>query len=225
MAGEPTVGVLSGYDPGGYYCEMTGGGGGTATHTAPIRGRLATLRVEDLRRRARDAARELFSLGITFTVYSQNDAIDRILPFDVIPRVLSRDEWARIESGVVQRVTAINLFLHDIYHDQNILGDGCTAGMPLLDRGPAIRAALLTGAAQQHDADAPVARRGGIVGKQVLAIGLADDLGDPLRRQTELDQHAPAGIGAVGRQLPVSIAIGARIRSRVGMPGDADVVG
>ena len=123
MAGEPTGGVLSGYDPGEYYCEMTGGGGG-ATHTAPIRGRLADLRIEDLRRRARDAERELYSLGITYTVYSQNNAIDRILPFDVIPRVLSHDEWARIESGVVQRVTAINLFLHDVYHRQNILSDG-----------------------------------------------------------------------------------------------------
>ena len=121
MAGEPTGGVLSGYDPGEYYCEMTGGG---ATHTAPIRGRLADLRIEDLRRRARDAEHELFSLGITYTVYSQNNAIDRILPFDVIPRVLSHDEWARIESGVVQRVTAINLFLHDVYHRQNILSDG-----------------------------------------------------------------------------------------------------
>ncbi len=124
MAGEPTGGVLSGYDPGGYYCEMTGGGSGTAAHTAPIRSRLAELLIEDLRRRARDAERELFSLGITFTVYSQNHAIDRILPFDVIPRVLSPDEWARIESGLVQRVTAINLFLHDVYHRQNILGDG-----------------------------------------------------------------------------------------------------
>jgi len=124
MAGEPTGGVLSGYDPGEYYCEMTGGAGCNAAHTVPIRRRLAELRIEDLRQRARDAELELFNLGITFTVYSQNDAIDRILPFDVIPRVLSPDEWVRIETGLVQRVAAINLFLHDVYHRQQILGDG-----------------------------------------------------------------------------------------------------
>ena len=78
----------------------------------------------DLQRRAKDAERELYNLGITFTVYSDRDAIDRILPFDVIPRVISAGEWAAVEAGVVQRVTALNMFLHDIYHDQKILKDG-----------------------------------------------------------------------------------------------------
>lgn len=50
--------------------------------------------------------------------------MDRILPFDVIPRVISAREWAAVEAGVIQRVTALNLFLHDIYHDQKILKDG-----------------------------------------------------------------------------------------------------
>jgi len=77
-----------------------------------------------LRRRARDAEDELFNLGITFTVYSEHTAIDRILPFDVIPRVLSARDWQTIRSGVTQRVAALNLFLRDIYHDQKILKDG-----------------------------------------------------------------------------------------------------
>ncbi|MFX9050329.1 circularly permuted type 2 ATP-grasp protein, partial [Acinetobacter baumannii] len=71
-----------------------------------------------------DAEQELYNLGITFLVYSEQDAVDRILPFDVIPRILSAAEWAHLERGVVQRVTALNLFLHDIYHDQKILKDG-----------------------------------------------------------------------------------------------------
>ncbi|MCB0252050.1 MAG: circularly permuted type 2 ATP-grasp protein, partial [Anaerolineae bacterium] len=66
----------------------------------------------------------LYNLGITFTVYSQSNVIDRILPFDVIPRLLSASDWATIESGTRQRVRAINLFLHDIYHGARILKDG-----------------------------------------------------------------------------------------------------
>lgn len=76
-----------------------------------------------LRRRAAAAERELHSLGITFTVYSERDAIDRVLPFDVVPRVLSPADWQHIEDGCKQRVQAINLFLHDIYHDKKILKD------------------------------------------------------------------------------------------------------
>ncbi|WP_247880152.1 circularly permuted type 2 ATP-grasp protein [Azospirillum sp. TSA6c] len=95
-----------------------------AEHTALIRQRLAALDFDELRRRAQDAERELYNLGITFIVYSDKDAVDRILPFDVIPRVISAPEWKHLEAGVKQRVTALNLFLHDIYHDQKILKDG-----------------------------------------------------------------------------------------------------
>ncbi|MFP5512635.1 MAG: circularly permuted type 2 ATP-grasp protein [Alphaproteobacteria bacterium] len=95
-----------------------------AAHTALIRQRLAALDFDELRRRAQDAERELYNLGITFIVYSDKDAVDRILPFDVIPRVISAPEWKHLEAGVTQRVAALNLFLHDIYHDQKILKDG-----------------------------------------------------------------------------------------------------
>jgi uncharacterized circularly permuted ATP-grasp superfamily protein len=76
------------------------------------------------RRPPADAEAELHNLGITFTVYSQKNAIDRILPFDVIPRVLSADEWRHIESGVIQRVSALNLLLDDLYHRRRIIADG-----------------------------------------------------------------------------------------------------
>lgn len=86
--------------------------------------RLDEIEIAALRRRARDAERELFNLGITFTVYTDRDAIDRILPFDVIPRVLTQKDWKIIETGVKQRVAALNQFLHDIYHDEKIIKDG-----------------------------------------------------------------------------------------------------
>ena len=117
-------GPLSAYDPDGFYCEMLGGNDEAADHTRAIRERLNRLDLEDLRGRARDAELELYSFGITFTVYTQKDVIDRILPFDVIPRVISAETWQTIERGVTQRVTALNLFLKDIYHDQKILKDG-----------------------------------------------------------------------------------------------------
>ena len=103
---------------------MFGGDPGAARHTDAIRERMRQLKVSTLKRRSRQSDRELYNLGITFTVYSDRDAIDRVLPFDVIPRVLSRDDWQHIERGCVQRVAALNRFLHDVYHEQHILRDG-----------------------------------------------------------------------------------------------------
>ena len=117
-------GLLADYDPGGFYCEMRGLAEKPADHAAPIRARLDAIAIDDLERRAQAAERELFNLGITFTLYSESGTIDRILPFDVIPRVLSPADWRTIETGVIQRVTTINLFLDDIYHGQKILKDG-----------------------------------------------------------------------------------------------------
>lgn len=121
--GKPSD-LLSSYNPGLYFDELFGAMDLPAEHTALIRRRLAALDFDELRRRAQDAERELYNLGITFIVYSDKDAVDRILPFDVIPRVISAPEWKHLEAGVTQRVAALNLFLHDIYHDQKILKDG-----------------------------------------------------------------------------------------------------
>ena len=62
--------------------------------------------------------------GITFNVYGQADAEERLIPFDIVPRIISGKEWARLSKGVEQRVRAINAFLHDIYHRQEILRAG-----------------------------------------------------------------------------------------------------
>src|SRR5882724_12782973 len=91
--------------------------------TAPLRERLARLPVAEFKRRAAAAEQALYDLGVTFTVYSDSTAIDRILPFDAVPRVISAAEWRQIETGVIQRVTALNLLLDDLYHRQLILHD------------------------------------------------------------------------------------------------------
>ena len=119
-----TVSALNGYEPGDFYCELLGSEKEPNRQIARLWHFLETSELESLRQRAADAEHELFKLGITFTVYSEKDAIDRILPFDVIPRVLAAKAWSKIESGVKQRVKALNLFLHDIYHDRKILKDG-----------------------------------------------------------------------------------------------------
>ncbi|TQV80597.1 circularly permuted type 2 ATP-grasp protein [Denitrobaculum tricleocarpae] len=118
------VRLLDSYDPNDFYCEMLGKNASVAPHTKPVRYKLGQIPVNEFRDRAHDAELELYNFGITFTVYTQKEAIDRILPFDVIPRVISAQEWDFIERGVAQRVTALNCFLWDIYHDQKILKDG-----------------------------------------------------------------------------------------------------
>ena len=111
--------ILDGYDPQGLYCEMLRS---SASHV--IRERLSALSIDALKVRAAAANAELYNLGITFTIYSDARTIDRILPFDVLPRILSADEWRHIERGIIQRITAINLLLDDVYHDQHLLRDG-----------------------------------------------------------------------------------------------------
>jgi len=121
-------GLLADYDAGASYCEMFGRGAALSDHTRALRDRLDGLSLDGLRQRAHDAELELYNFGITFTVYTQKDAIDRILPFDVIPRLLSAADWAQLEAGVRQRVTALNLFLHDVYHARHIINDGVVPG-------------------------------------------------------------------------------------------------
>ena len=111
--------VLDGYDSQGFYCEML-----QSAASRVVRERLSGLSIAALKQRAGNANAELYNLGITFTVYSEAKTIDRILPFDVIPRILSGEEWQHLESGITQRITAINLLLDDIYHKQHILRDG-----------------------------------------------------------------------------------------------------
>ena len=79
---------------------------------------------EELTRRAESAENTFRQLGITFAVYGDGDAGERLIPFDIVPRVFLPDEWRRLSDGLVQRVEAINLFLDDIYGERRILREG-----------------------------------------------------------------------------------------------------
>ena len=78
----------------------------------------------EMRRKARDAETFFRRTGITFNVYGASEADERLIPFDLVPRIIAAREWARLEKGIEQRVQAINAFLHDIYHKQEIVRAG-----------------------------------------------------------------------------------------------------
>ena len=77
--------------------------------------------VSRLRRKQKESERLFRLTGITFNVYGDEKAEERLIPFDIVPRILSGREWARLSQGIRQRVGAINAFLHDIYHKQEIV--------------------------------------------------------------------------------------------------------
>jgi len=79
---------------------------------------------KDLKRKTEEAEAVFRRTGITFNVYGQKDAAERLIPFDIVPRIISAQEWSRLAKGIEQRVRAINAFLHDIYHKQEILKAG-----------------------------------------------------------------------------------------------------
>ena len=85
---------------------------------------LAQLPPDRLQEKRREADLLFHRVGITFAVYGDEDGNERLIPFDTIPRIISRAEWELLERGLRQRVTALNRFLHDIYHSQEILRAG-----------------------------------------------------------------------------------------------------
>jgi uncharacterized circularly permuted ATP-grasp superfamily protein len=114
----------SDYKTGEFFDELIDGAGQPRPAARALCEYLSRLGPEELeaRRSAVDAA--IMAMGITFTVYSDAGNIDRAWPFDVIPRVMARKEWERIEAGLKQRLTALNLFINDLYNEQRIVKDG-----------------------------------------------------------------------------------------------------
>ena len=85
---------------------------------------LQSIPADELSKKEELAKKLFMSQGITFTVYSSGEGIEKIFPFDIIPRIITASEWSFIENGIKQRLRALNLFLKDVYHQQFILKDG-----------------------------------------------------------------------------------------------------
>src|SRR5579863_4433810 len=106
------------------YVEMFSGPGVPRQHYKALFQRLLELPPEELRKIQQAADLSFLHQGITFTVYGNDEGTERVFPNDLLPRIIPNAEWRKIESGLTQRIAALNLFLEDIYHNGRILSDG-----------------------------------------------------------------------------------------------------
>jgi uncharacterized circularly permuted ATP-grasp superfamily protein len=120
---RPPGSLLEHYELARAYDEMFASGGAPRPHYRALHQRLSALSGDEFRRRKAMTDLSMLQDGVGFTVYRQEEGIERVWPMDPVPRIIPAHEWARIEQGLMQRITALNLFLHDIYHDQHILRD------------------------------------------------------------------------------------------------------
>jgi uncharacterized circularly permuted ATP-grasp superfamily protein len=106
------------------YDEMFAGSDVLHSHYEPLMEHFASLAPQELARKKQAADLSFLNQGITFTVYGQEEGTERIFPYDMLPRVITAKEWETVERGLTQRITALNLFLKDIYNEGRILADG-----------------------------------------------------------------------------------------------------
>ena len=103
--------------------EMRAGSGELRPHYRALAETLIHLPADELQRRKQSADLAFLTQGITFTVYGREEGTERIFPYDLLPRIITAREWDRIERGLIQRITALNLFLRDVYSEGKILND------------------------------------------------------------------------------------------------------
>ncbi|MEM6394512.1 MAG: circularly permuted type 2 ATP-grasp protein [Planctomycetota bacterium] len=107
-----------------FFDELFGKGQEPFPHYQPIHQRLTELSADELNTRQQAADLAFLNQGITFTVYGDAQATEKIFPYDIVPRVIPADQWATLEKGLEQRITALNLFLKDLYTDARIVSEG-----------------------------------------------------------------------------------------------------
>lgn len=115
--------LFQGYDKGDFCDEMLSDDGCVRPHYRGVVGGFRRLNSSEWAQRQTATDLAFMRGGVTFTVYSDSQGTERIFPFDLVPRIIPASEWAHIERGLIQRITALNLFLHDVYHEQRILKD------------------------------------------------------------------------------------------------------
>ena len=125
--------MFDGYDTDGMYDELIDQNGRPRPGSELLIQKIESLEQGELLRRQAAAERLLFRMGITFSVYGDTQGTEKIFPFDIVPRIVSAEEWAWVERGLKQRIRALNLFIDDVYHDQKILNDGVVPREIVLD--------------------------------------------------------------------------------------------
>jgi len=116
--------LFGNYDVGDFYDEMFAAPGQVRPHYREVLERFEGMVDGEVERKQALATATFLNQGITFTVYSDNQGTERIFPFDLFPRIIPSEEWEHVERGLVQRIQALNQFLHDIYHEQRIVKEG-----------------------------------------------------------------------------------------------------
>src|ERR1700722_12323055 len=111
------------YELGLAYDEMFASSGVPREHYELLYDLLLSLPAEEMRHKKQASDLSFLHQGITFTVYGREEGTERIFPHDLLPRIITPSEWSTIERGLTQRITALNLFLKDIYHEGRILND------------------------------------------------------------------------------------------------------
>jgi uncharacterized circularly permuted ATP-grasp superfamily protein len=124
LASQTLASAFEAYDPGAFYDEAFGARGEPRAHYRALLGTLSSTLWSELQDRRSRLEQAFMNQGVTFTVYKDDAGIERIFPFDPMPRIITRRKWERIEAGLKQRIWALNAFVHDVYHDQKILVDG-----------------------------------------------------------------------------------------------------
>ena len=115
--------LFDGYRVDGFFDEMFSATGQARPEYRRVHSRMETLNRQDLARRHDLAQRSFRNHGITFTVYEDDHGVEKLFPFDLVPRIIPSRTWTRLEAGLKQRVQALNHFLEDIYHRRQILRD------------------------------------------------------------------------------------------------------
>jgi len=100
------------------------GNGDVRAHYKNFVTAISSITADEMTRKDEQAKKLFMSQGVTFTVYGSGEGVEKIFPFDVVPRIIKADEWLHIEAGIKQRLKALNVFLKDIYHQQFIIKDG-----------------------------------------------------------------------------------------------------
>jgi uncharacterized circularly permuted ATP-grasp superfamily protein len=116
--------LFAGYEAGNWYDELFEADGRPRPEAQMLISIIESQPEGEFGRLQESANAALMNLGITFNVYGEGAGVERILPFDIVPRIVRAEEWDRIERGLKQRIYALNLFLLDVYNDARILRDG-----------------------------------------------------------------------------------------------------
>ncbi len=121
---RPAKRQLDRYGHDGFFDEMLDGNGTVRQHYRLFRELFQSLTPKEFEIKRQSVDIAFLRQGITFNVYGDSAGTEKIFPFDLLPRIIPAKEWEMLERGLAQRITALNLFLHDIYHEQKILADG-----------------------------------------------------------------------------------------------------